>query len=121
MAMWQQLSGSEQFRFVGLSLGLLAGVLAFIIGAIIGDLGGWVQAAAAASVFFTCALRLNKLIARARGTDAPLTGTTEMQPVSRVKADDGYFKKCAACGKFTRDATMCRSCGRDLTDRGHGR
>lgn len=45
----------------------------------------------------------------------------ETRPVSRVKADDGYFKKCAACGKFTRDAKVCRHCGRDLTDRAHGR
>lgn len=28
--------------------------------------------------------------------------------------DDPYFKKCPACGKFTRDATVCRHCGHDL-------
>lgn len=38
----------------------------------------------------------------------------EARPVARVQADDGYFKKCAACGKFTRDAKVCRSCGREL-------
>jgi ribosomal protein L32 len=27
---------------------------------------------------------------------------------------DEYFKKCPACGKFTRDATVCRHCGHDL-------
>ncbi|MFZ0904815.1 MAG: DUF805 domain-containing protein [Mycobacterium sp.] len=26
-----------------------------------------------------------------------------------------YFKKCPACGKFTRDAKVCRICGHDLT------
>jgi ribosomal protein S27E len=26
-----------------------------------------------------------------------------------------YFKKCPACGKFTRNAKVCRSCGQDLT------
>jgi ribosomal protein L32 len=119
--MWRQLSGSEKFRFVGLVLGLLAGFLGFILGVMIRDLGGWLQAAAAASVFFMCVSRLNKLAARARGTGAPQTDTTETRPVSRVKANDGYFKKCAACGKFTRDAKVCRNCGRDLTDRVHRR
>ena len=38
----------------------------------------------------------------------------ETRPVARVKANDGYHKKCAACGKFTRDAKVCRHCGRDL-------
>jgi uncharacterized membrane protein YhaH (DUF805 family) len=28
-----------------------------------------------------------------------------------------YFKKCPACGKFTRDAKRCRICGHDLTHR----
>lgn len=45
----------------------------------------------------------------------------ETRPVSRVKADDGYFKKCAACGKFTRDAKVCRNCGQDLTNKVHRR
>ena len=45
----------------------------------------------------------------------------ETRPVSGVKADNEYFKKCAACGKFTRDAKVCRNCGRDLTDRVHRR
>jgi uncharacterized membrane protein YhaH (DUF805 family) len=38
----------------------------------------------------------------------------ETRPVARVKANDGYFKKCSGCGKFTRDAKVCRNCGRDL-------
>lgn len=119
--MWRQLSGWEKFGFVGLVLGLLAGVSGIITGVMIRDLGGWLQAAAAASVFFTCVSRLNKLAARGRGTRAPQTDTTETRPVSRVKADDRSFKKCSACGKFTRDAKVCRSCGRNLTDRVHGR
>jgi hypothetical protein len=118
--MWRQLSGSEKFRFVGLVMGLLAGVLGFIVGVMIGG-SGWVQAAVAASIFFTFVSRLNKLAARVRGTGAPQTDTTETRPVSRVKANDGYFKKCAACGKFTRDAKVCRNCGGDLTDRVHRR
>jgi hypothetical protein len=116
--MWRQLSGSEKFRFVGVVMGLLAGVLGFIGGAITRD---WVHAAVAALVFFAFVSRLNKLAARGRGTGAPQTDTTETRPVSRVKANDGYFKKCAACGKFTRDAKVCRNCGRDLTDRVHRR
>lgn len=69
--MWRQLSGWEKFRFVGLVLGLLVGVLAFILGAMIGGLGGWLQAAAAASVFFICASRLNRFAARGRGAGCP--------------------------------------------------
>lgn len=116
--MWRQLSGWEKFRFVGLVLGMLAGVLGIITGVMIRDVGGWVQAAAAASVFFTCASRLNKLVARGRGTGPPQTDTTETWPVSRVvNANDGYFKKCPACGKFSRDAKVCRRCGHALTDR----
>lgn len=38
----------------------------------------------------------------------------ETRPVARVKTDDGYYKKCAACGKFTQGAKVCRHCGRDL-------
>jgi uncharacterized membrane protein YhaH (DUF805 family) len=65
-----------------------------------------------------------------QGTDGPnrfgpnplanqLSGQTcpETRQVARVKANDGYFKKCSACGKFTRGAKVCRLCGRDLTDR----
>lgn len=95
---------------------MLAGVAAIITGVMIGNLGGWLQAAAAASVFFSCASRLNKLAARTRGTGAPQTDTTETRPAFRVKASDGYFRKCAACGKFTRGAKVCRNCGHALTD-----
>lgn len=38
----------------------------------------------------------------------------ETRPVTRFKANDGYIKKCLACGKFTRDAKVCRHCGRTL-------
>ncbi|WP_131806134.1 hypothetical protein [Mycobacterium alsense] len=43
----------------------------------------------------------------------------ETRPVSQAKAGDGYFKKCAACGKFTRNAKVCRNCGQILTDNVH--
>jgi hypothetical protein len=32
----------------------------------------------------------------------------------RPPDDDAYFKKCADCGKFTRDANACRHCGHDF-------
>ncbi|OQZ92089.1 hypothetical protein BST11_06190 [Mycobacterium alsense] len=41
------------------------------------------------------------------------------RPVSQAHAGDGYFKKCAVCGKFTRNAKVCRNCGQDLTDTVH--
>jgi uncharacterized membrane protein YhaH (DUF805 family) len=30
-----------------------------------------------------------------------------------------YYKKCSACGKITRGAKVCRSCGHDLTEQPH--
>jgi uncharacterized membrane protein YhaH (DUF805 family) len=39
----------------------------------------------------------------------------DARPVTRVKNNDGYFKKCVACGKFTRGAKVCRHCGGALT------
>ena len=41
--------------------------------------------------------------------------SAETRPVTRVKANDGYHKKCLACGKFTRGAKVCRYCGRRLS------
>jgi hypothetical protein len=39
---------------------------------------------------------------------------SETRPVTHTKANDGYHKKCLACGKFTRGAKVCRYCGRRL-------
>ena len=38
----------------------------------------------------------------------------ETRPVARVKANDGYYKKCPDCGKFTRGAKACRHCGQNV-------
>jgi uncharacterized protein (DUF983 family) len=115
--MWRQLSRSEKFQFVVAVMGLAVAVLLFIVLAI-NHQPHWVRGVVwPVCLLFVCIAQLNKLVARGRGTGAPQTDTTETRPVSRVKANEGYFKKCAACGKFTRDAKVCRNCGRDLTDR----
>jgi hypothetical protein len=44
---------------------------------------------------------------------APWTPSSAARPPGLRGSD--YFKKCPACGKFTRDAKVCRICGHDLT------
>lgn len=52
---------------------------------------------------------------------SPESGGDEPAPPVNIKSGekaapegDTYFKKCPACGKFNRDAEVCRHCGRDL-------
>jgi uncharacterized membrane protein YhaH (DUF805 family) len=47
--------------------------------------------------------------------DTPWTPSSAKSSTGLRGSD--YFKKCPACGKFTRDAKVCRHCGRDLTHR----
>jgi hypothetical protein len=44
---------------------------------------------------------------------APWTPSSAKAPTGLRGSD--YFKKCPACGKFTRHAKVCRHCGCDLT------
>lgn len=56
------------------------------------------------------------------GSKIDAANETPSTPSSPAKSSTGlrgsdYFKKCPACGKFTRDAKVCRICGHDLTHR----
>jgi ribosomal protein L32 len=119
-------------KFYAAGVGPAIGAIAKLL-AILGRVSGQNGLVAAGCVLLVLAVVVGALwyIRRmSNGEDAPpptafqvppQTDTTESRPVSRVKADNGYFKKCATCGKFTRDAKVCRNCGRDLTDRVHRR
>lgn len=48
--------------------------------------------------------------------DTPWTPSSPAKSATGLRGSD-YFKKCPACGKFTRDAKRCRICGHDLTHR----
>jgi len=51
---------------------------------------------------------------RAFPPPAPWT-PSPAKSISTGNRGSGYFKKCAACAKFTRHAKVCRHCGCDLT------
>jgi hypothetical protein len=44
----------------------------------------------------------------------PVPWTPSSAKSSTGNRGSDYFKKCPACGKFTRDAKVCRICGHDL-------
>lgn len=44
----------------------------------------------------------------------PWTPSSPAKSSTGLRGSD-YFKKCPACGKFTRDSKVCRICGHDLT------
>lgn len=58
------------------------------------------------------------------GSEIDAANNTPQTPSSAKSATglrgSDYFKKCPACGKFTRDAKRCRICGHDLTYRVRG-
>lgn len=50
-----------------------------------------------------------------RGGDEPRLAVNRKSGEEAAPESDAHFKKCPACGKFTRDANMCRHCGHQLT------
>jgi hypothetical protein len=60
------------------------------------------------------AILLAYLAYRAFPPPAPWT-PSPAKSISTGNRGSGYFKKCAACAKFTRHTKVCRHCGCDLT------
>jgi rRNA maturation protein Nop10 len=54
-------------------------------------------------------------VSQERGSDEPHPPVNLKSSKEAAPESDAYVKKCPACGKFTRDANVCRHCGHDLT------
>jgi ribosomal protein S27E/ribosomal protein L32 len=93
--MGQELSGRQKFMVVGYAVAgpceILLGIVFLLSGASVRGL-----LAIAMGVFFIYS--------------SYKTATSPPAPES-----DADFKKCPACGKFTRKANVCKHCGHDLT------
>jgi ribosomal protein S27E/ribosomal protein L32 len=94
--MWEELSGKQKFRAI--AYGVLAPidvVLGFVM------LSGGVGVRGLITVVMG-------------GFFAYMSYTTATAP-PEPDSDDVEYKKCPACGKFTRKANVCKHCGHDLT------
>ena len=94
--MWEELSGKQKFRAI--AYGVLAPIEVVL---------GFVMLSGGVGVRGLITVVMGGLFAYM----SYQTATSPPEPDS----DDVEYKKCPACGKFTRHANVCRDCGHDLT------
>jgi ribosomal protein L32 len=110
--MWAQLSATQKFKAV--ALGVLAPCL-FVLGMLMLFGGAPVRGVwyMALGVYFAY---LSYQTATSPPATTPASSRTAARRTRRAGGSDAEFKKCPACGKFTRKANVCRHCGHDLND-----